>query len=338
MNGIDPSKTYQVKEVEHPAPLLTCQFDATGRFVFAGARDNHLQQIDVATGEKTLLDGHESWVCAIASAPQMIYSGDYTGRVIAWSLTGKGAVKKWDIEAHSQVLRSICVSPDGKQLATGARDGKVRLWSADTGERLNEFSDHSGQVFATIFHPDGRQLVSAEREGNQLFQWDLDTGEKVREFDAADLSAYRRFEDIEWGGARGLAFDAFGSRLACCGRHKYAGPASILLYDWKSGKQTEKLVSEFKGIFYRLQFHPNGFIIAAAGGITVGELCFWEPGEEKMLAKIETKGPAMSFDLHPNGALLAVAQSQGGKSKPENGSLVFYDMRADKAGKTKGQS
>jgi len=327
VSPINPANTHQVREIEHPVPLLTCHYNSTGRFVFAGAQDSHLQRIDVATGEKTLLEGHESWVCTIAKAPDLLFSGDYTGRVIAWSVSEKEVVKKWSIEAHSQVVRSISVSPDGKWLATGGRDGKARLWSADTGERLREFSGHSGQIFATIFHPDGIHLVSAEREGNKLFQWDLNTGKKVREFDAADMSAYRRDEDIEWGGARGLAFDASGTTLACCGRHQYAGPATVLLYDWQSGKQTEKLVSEFKGIFYTLQFHPQGFLIAAAGDITVGELWFWKPGQEKALANIKTSGPSLSLDLHPDGQLLAVAQSQGGKSKPENGSLVFYDMR-----------
>lgn len=337
MSPIDPTTTHQVKEVEHPSPLLTCQYDSTGRFVFAGAQDNHLQRIDVATGEKTLMEGHQSWVCTMAKGPGLLFSGDYTGTVIAWSLSEKEVVKKWRIEAHPQVVRSISVSPGGKQLATAGRDGKVRLWSADTGERLREFSGHSGQVYATIFHPDGKHLVSAEREGNKLFQWDLTTGKKVREFDAGDMSAYRRYEDIEWGGARGLAFDAAGTSLACCGRHEYAGPATVLLYDWKSGKQTEKLLSEFKGIFYSLQFHPQGFIIAAAGDITVGELWFWKPGQEKALANIKTSGPSLGLDLHPDGHHLAVAQSQGGKSKPENGSLVFYDMRPDEKTEKEGK-
>jgi WD40 repeat protein len=332
VSPIDPVNTHQVKEFEHPAPLLTCQYDSTGRFVFAGARDNHLQRVDVATGGKILMEGHESWVCTMAKGPGLLFSGDYTGTVIAWSVSEKEVVKKWSIEAHPQVVRSISVSPDGKQLATAGRDGKVRLWSADTGERLREFSGHSGQVYATTFHPDGMYLVSAEREGNKLFQWDLTTGKKVREFDAGDMSAYRRYEDIEWGGARGLAFDAAGTILACCGRHNYAGPATVLLYDWKSGKQTEKLVSEFKGIFYTLQFHSQGFMIAAAGDITVGELWFWKPGQEKALANIKTSGPALGLDFHPDGHHLAIAQSQGGNSKPENGSLIFYDMRPD--GKT----
>jgi hypothetical protein len=60
VSHIDPANTHQVKEVEHPTPLLTCQYDSTGRFVFAGAQDNYLQRIDVATGEKILMEGHEN--------------------------------------------------------------------------------------------------------------------------------------------------------------------------------------------------------------------------------------------------------------------------------------
>ena len=60
--NIDPSKTQQLAEHKHEAPLLCCSFDPSGRFVLAGGRDRNLACLDVATSLKAHLEGHESWV------------------------------------------------------------------------------------------------------------------------------------------------------------------------------------------------------------------------------------------------------------------------------------
>jgi len=66
-------------------------------------------------------------------------------------------------------------------------------------------------------------------------------------------------EGIEWGGARGLAFDANGTSLACSGRHNHNGPATVLLYDWKIGKQTEKLASSLPQSRQNRRTYKNSF-------------------------------------------------------------------------------
>ena len=40
-------------------------------------------------------------------------------------------------------VKSVALSPDGSQLASGSDDKTIKLWSADSGECLNTFAGHS---------------------------------------------------------------------------------------------------------------------------------------------------------------------------------------------------
>ncbi len=346
-DNVDPERTHLLKEFKHDAPLLACVFDPTGKFVFAGGRDQFVHRWEITTGKKISLDAHETWVCAMAIWQDALCTADYAGRVVCWSLTDDPPIAKWTIEAHHGTVRSVAVSPDEKLLATGGRDGKVRLWSTGTGKLAGELSGHEDQVYCVTFHPDGRYLASGDRHGQKptVRLWDVVNQRETARLDASDLSAYRRGEDVEWGGVRDLAFSPDGAILACCGRHKYAGPATVLLFDHGTGEQTQKLVSTFKAVFHRVTFHPDGFLITAGGAIKSGELWLWNPKDKKSqrdkddgsdatdnepLAKIELIGPANCFDLHPDGAQIAVAHSTGKSTYPDGGAIGVYKMSAQK--------
>src|SRR5262249_54450214 len=107
---IDPAKTHLLKEYKHGSPLLGCRFDPSGQFVFAGAQDNNIVRWNLEIGKKTLLIGHKSWVRALAFSAgasrerqrpeQLLFSGDYAGRILTWQAGDETPKPVRTIEAH----------------------------------------------------------------------------------------------------------------------------------------------------------------------------------------------------------------------------------------------
>lgn len=90
----------------------------------------------------------------------------------------------WDVEHRSNVLslssdsihgfRAIAFSPEGRWIASGGTDCKVKLWDARTGDLLHTFRGHKGEVLTVTFLPlpEGPRLISGSRDGTIKY-WDL---------------------------------------------------------------------------------------------------------------------------------------------------------------------
>jgi WD40 repeat protein/tetratricopeptide (TPR) repeat protein len=101
--------------------------------------------------------------------------------------------------------QGVVFSPDGRRLAQGGGDCKVRVWDAATGKALLDEPGHLRLVGQVAFSPDGRRLASPGGEGD-VRVWDLDHKQ---------VALHLRGNGVA---LLGVAFSPDGRRLAACSK------------------------------------------------------------------------------------------------------------------------
>lgn len=79
------------------------------------------------------------------------------------------------LEGHSDWVRSVAFSSDGKGLASGSWEKAVRLWDTRTGAALQTLQGHLFWINSVDFSPDGRELASGS-DDKTVRLWDTGTG------------------------------------------------------------------------------------------------------------------------------------------------------------------
>jgi WD40 repeat protein len=81
-------------------------------------------------------------------------------------------------EGHTDAAYALAVSPDGKWIATGAYDQKIRLWDTATGKEIALLKGHNGAVNGLSFRPDGKVLASASAD-RTVKLWSIPNGQRL---------------------------------------------------------------------------------------------------------------------------------------------------------------
>ncbi len=162
-------------------------FSPDGRLLAIAA--NILQVWDLTSGKRISADfvGHEPYVS------DAVFLGQSDTVATAG---GEGAVRLWEARSGRQkmlirlgsLVGALAGSPDGKLIAssswTGVESGSVRLWDADTGKPLREFSGRArmGVALRLGFSADGKRLAGAGNDGKVRI-WNTESGALLNEND-----------------------------------------------------------------------------------------------------------------------------------------------------------
>ena len=324
------------------------RFSPCGRLIAAPSFDGKVRRwrieqpgtvpAEFAPPELPAVTGHNGYVTAVDFHPSRLiaYSADSWGQLRAWPYQAETPDPLWtNAEAHDGWIRGIAVGGEGDWIATAGRDGKARVFSADTGGQLAEFGGHGAELFALAAHPSGKWVVSGDLFG-RLIQWDVKTGAVVREFDAKLFHLLARLQDI--GGLRKLYFSADGKTLAASGTKpngggNVQGHGRVLLFDFEKGTLRHEVVigESDKDIFaHDMALMPDGnFITVTTGQPGQGNVMIFKPGEAAPLFTYN-KGTVNchSVSLSPDARWFAVSATNTGSNG--NG------RRLDKEGKYAG--
>jgi len=136
--------------------------------VGAGHHETPLLSIDLNKADEwggVGLEGERGSVYALGVDP--------TGRILAAG-TPERVVRLWDprvgdktiakLVGHSDCVRSVIVSEDGKHMLTGSSDSTIKLWSLAAHRCLHTFNHHTSSVWSLFSnHPTASASCSLER-------------------------------------------------------------------------------------------------------------------------------------------------------------------------------
>lgn len=150
--------------------------------------------------------------------------------------TGK---ELFDDTGHADEVTAVAASPDGKQVATAAKDGTIRLWDATPGKQVRVVHRSEEEPRAVAFSPDGKHLAVAEHLN--LWVYELATGK-------------RAWTTRGYGLGKHLEYSPDGKTLACGGRG-----LTVRLFDAATGEGGQTLVGEtaLSNLAFRFAWTPD---------------------------------------------------------------------------------
>ncbi|KAI4154558.1 MAG: hypothetical protein LQ340_001601 [Diploschistes diacapsis] len=213
-------------------------------------------------------------------------------------------------------LPGSSVSEDSANLASGAEDGTVRLWSLTQDDPISTLTGHSGRVCRVEFHPSGRYIASASYDTSWRL-WDVETGTELL---------------IQEGHSRELytvSFNIDGSLLASAGLDSIGR-----IWDLRTGRTLMILDGHIREI-YALDWGVDGYRVLSGSGD--GFVKCWDLRMVREAGRIGAHGNVVSDlrwfkGLDGSGAEATARKKDGGdgETKPRKSGSFFVSSGYDK--------
>ena len=83
---------------------------------------------------------------------------------------------------HSDRVKCVDFSADGKYILTAANDQMLKLWQINNGMLVRTFRGHKGMVYDAKLSPDGKYIYSCSWDDKYLLKWDVMNGKILKRF------------------------------------------------------------------------------------------------------------------------------------------------------------
>ena len=152
---------------------------------------------------------------------------------------------------HTNSITSCVFSKDGKFIVTGGEDKTVKIWDANTGKLLQNFTTPKDKIMSVDFNPNNKTVIACSEDG-VLYEWNIYSGELINSV----LNIDERMSVC--------AFSPNGKMIAIGYNYHYKNYCDIVLYN----NETKKILKQFKAHtekIHKLIFSADGkFIVSSA--------------------------------------------------------------------------
>ena len=203
---------------------------------------------------------------------------DSKGQITVWDVTKPEYPLLADIRGHTNLVKTIAFSHDGRLLASGSYDTTIILWDikdlskpAQIGKPLK---GHSSFVNGIAFSFDDKVLISAS-DDQTLRLWNVSAPENMGPIGGAKKQT---------APMSSIAFTQDGKKIAAGSDN-----ATILLWDWDAGSRSLQNLQQLEGhtgFVKSIAFSADGAMLASAG--FDNRIILWDTGTGRQL------GPSLS--------------------------------------------
>jgi WD40 repeat protein/tRNA A-37 threonylcarbamoyl transferase component Bud32 len=294
--NVTPSKEWIVSVV---------RFSPDGRLFASAGGKAPIKLWDSSSGKEiAALAGHKSSVLSLSFSPD--------GKVLAsaganWEdRSSSGEVKFWDLTTHlaqdlslpadfGYQVYAATFSPDGKTLATGHRNGEIRLWDPSTRHVRSKLTGHRSVIGSLVYWRDGRTLVSSDWDGD-IKLWNLERGQPFANFQS--VRGDSNFALLSPSGAMLTAPAATGRQVQVWDAATGAALAPFIVPRPASQALQPQAIA----------FSPDGrtFVLSCGTDNTPSEIYLFDVATRKPLATLRGHSfGTLSADFAPDGLTLA---------------------------------
>ena len=241
----DVAEGVAARRISEGSGIFGLAFSKDGKLASANV-DAAVKLWDPSTGKGgAIYPGHQKAVDRVTFSPDstLLASVSHDGTVRVWDVAKNGCLFTFE-GLQDRTYPSPVFLSNGKILACGSGDGKVRFYDLKTGKDLRAAFDHSG-LSALAVSPDGTMLASGGWD-HFIGLHDAGTGNLIRSWQA--------HPEGMWS----VAFSPDGKMIASGGSE-----GIVKLWDVQSGRLLDVLTGH-TDMVTSVSFHPNGKLLASA--------------------------------------------------------------------------